>query len=370
MSNTLPISACILVKNEEDFIGNCIRSLKKVVEEINVIDTGSDDQTVKIAEYEKVNIYDYKWDDNFSNARNYAISISTKPYILMIDADEVLGHGSIDALRSYIQLNTKIPATVQIRSIVDDDRSVISFITRLFPNIPGYRYEGVIHEQLSYNNEPLDYVETTKVVINHHGYKKTEIQKKNKINRNLVLLKKQLESDSNSLYLRYQLGQTYYVSGNYTEAIKYFDDALNDISKLDYSPNYLPTVLLSCGYCFLNTARFGDLDNLINIAIELYPDFTDLYFLYGVSLIERKDISKFKMIKEIFEFCLQLGEVENRNYETVEGVGSYRALYNLGVYHEVTNNIEEAITYYKKSAEYNFYQPAIEKIKRISQQLE
>lgn len=363
MTNKLPISACIIAKNESLHIANCIRSLKFVVKEINLVDTGSSDETIQIAIHEGAIIHKYNWNDDFSAARNFAISIASQPYILMIDADEALDQATITFLEEFINRPVKEPAAVTVRSIIDEHRTVNSFLTRLFPNLQQYRYKGLIHEQLYYKNQPLERVQSTNVVLNHYGYKEAEIQKKEKIDRNLILLRKQLQIEPDSIYTRFQIGQTHYVNGDYEEAIHYFDDTLQRISKLELLPSYLPTIFLSYGYCLLNTKQYDILDNLLNDASEFYPDFTDLFFLYGISLIERKDIRNFTAIREIFEYCLHLGEIKNHLYETVQGVGSYRALYNLGVYYEVTNNAEEALRCYTESAKYNF-EPALRKVRK------
>lgn len=352
--NKLPISACIIIKNEESHIVNCINSLKSIVTEIVVIDTGSTDHTISVVLQEDIKLHHYQWRDNFSEARNYSISIATQPYILVIDADETLDQTTVRFLAEYTEQLSNKPAAVNIRSIIDAHRIVNSRITRLFPNSPDYRYEGIVHEQLTYKDKPLEVIQSTGVILHHDGYRETEIQKKQKVERNLLLLRKQLELDPNSIYVKFQIGQTYYVNGKYEEAIQCFDRTLQMASEQGSLPSYMSTVFLSYGYCLMNLREFDFLDNLIQDAIEFYPDFTDLYFLYGVSLIERKDVQKFIAIQEAFDYCLHLGEVTNHSYESVEGVGSYRALYNLGVYYEVTNNLNEAIEHYSRSAEYKF----------------
>lgn len=86
----ISISLCMIVKDEEESLGRCLESLYQLVDEINVIDTGSSDQTKKIARRYTNRIYDFKWIDDFSAARNYAFQKATKDYILWLDADDVL----------------------------------------------------------------------------------------------------------------------------------------------------------------------------------------------------------------------------------------------------------------------------------------
>ncbi|NYC11165.1 glycosyltransferase involved in cell wall biosynthesis [Clostridium beijerinckii] len=80
----------MIVKNEEDVIANCLESVKDIVDEMIIVDTGSDDKTKKIVKRYTDKIYDFKWIDDFSAARNFAFSKATKDYILWLDADDVV----------------------------------------------------------------------------------------------------------------------------------------------------------------------------------------------------------------------------------------------------------------------------------------
>ncbi|GAB6927540.1 hypothetical protein JCM10914A_15230 [Paenibacillus sp. JCM 10914] len=364
MITTLPISACLIVKDEEMYIEQCIQSLKPVVNEIIVVDTGSTDQTLAKLEQNSINVFHYEWNNSFSEARNYAISLASEPTILVIDADETLDPSTVPSLNEYLSHSRNLPASVNIVSKLDRYRNVNSRITRLFPNSEDYRYHGMIHEQLYYKGNSINEVKTTNVVLHHFGYDEAEVKKKQKINRNLELLEKQLKSEPESTYLRYQIGQTYYVGGHYHQAIENFDEVLQLISSQDTIPSFLPTVFLSYGYCLHNTSQYPILDRLLNDAFEFFPDYTDLYFLYGVSLIQRGNLKDIEVIKETFEHCIAMGEVTNPIYESVEGVGSYRSYYNLGVYYEATNQVEIAINCYNESAEMNF-EPARIRVENI-----
>lgn len=82
------ISACMIAKNEARYIARCIDSLRGLVEEIIVVDTGSDDQTGEIARQHGARVFDYQWDNHFANARNFSIQYAQGDWILVMDADE------------------------------------------------------------------------------------------------------------------------------------------------------------------------------------------------------------------------------------------------------------------------------------------
>lgn len=86
----ITINLCMIVKNEADVLERCLSSVKNIVDEINIIDTGSTDQTKEIAAPYTDRIFDFEWIDDFSEARNFSFKQVTKNYILWLDADDIL----------------------------------------------------------------------------------------------------------------------------------------------------------------------------------------------------------------------------------------------------------------------------------------
>ena len=84
------ISLCMIVKDEQDVIERCLESVKDVVDEIIIVDTGSTDKTKQIVSKYTDKIYDFEWVNDFAKARNYSFSKATKDYILWLDADDVI----------------------------------------------------------------------------------------------------------------------------------------------------------------------------------------------------------------------------------------------------------------------------------------
>ena len=82
------ISLCMIVKDEEQHLENCLNSIKELADEIIIVDTGSKDKTKEIAGKFTNKVYDFKWNDDFSEARNFSLSKATKDWILVLDADE------------------------------------------------------------------------------------------------------------------------------------------------------------------------------------------------------------------------------------------------------------------------------------------
>src|SRR3989338_64847 len=95
------ISVCMIVKNEQQYLQQCLESVKNVADEIIIVDTGSTDNTKQIARQFTDNIYDFAWIDDFSAARNFSLSKAAKEWIFVIDADEFVMFNPKDVLFQF-----------------------------------------------------------------------------------------------------------------------------------------------------------------------------------------------------------------------------------------------------------------------------
>ena len=91
-------SLCMIVKDEEAVLSRCLDSLHDIMDEIIIVDTGSTDKTKEIARKYTDKIFDYKWCNDFADARNFAASKATGDYIYTADADEYLDAENRDKL--------------------------------------------------------------------------------------------------------------------------------------------------------------------------------------------------------------------------------------------------------------------------------
>lgn len=119
---TEKISACIIVKNEEKFIENCLKSIKDVVNEIIIVDSFSTDKTVEICKKYTNKIHQKKWENSFAKQRNFAISKATGNWVLYIDADETLHAQCQKEIKTLINQKEYQGFTFRIRFYIDDKR--------------------------------------------------------------------------------------------------------------------------------------------------------------------------------------------------------------------------------------------------------
>ena len=97
----MSISLCMIVINEEKHLETCLNSVKNIVSEIIIVDTGSTDQTKEIANKFKVKVYDFQWNDDFSAARNFCLQKAAKDWILVLDADETISNKDLMKIKKY-----------------------------------------------------------------------------------------------------------------------------------------------------------------------------------------------------------------------------------------------------------------------------
>lgn len=356
----------MIVKNESELLEKAINTAKPFVNEIIVVDTGSTDQTPEIARKLGAIVANREWNGSFSDARNFSLDLASQPFIFVMDADEIIVNGSLSAIQErykYIQEHKGSAGSVTIVSETVSGDISSSSVTRLFPRDRRYRYTGKIHEQLTYSGNLIDRVIDTGIILSHSGYSAQVISKKNKYERNLQLLLSELSTDSDTSYNLFQIGRTYYVMKDYVQAEHFLYRSI-EAELRSMRRNFLSSALLTLGYCNIKLQKFDELKNIFNLGIELFPDFTDLYFMYGVGLIESKNINSFELIPDVFEKCINIGEAPTFKYETVKGVGSFKAHFNLGLYYELTRQLDKAEFHYRLSYK-DSYQPAFERLQKI-----
>ena len=178
------LSVCMIVKNEERFLGQCLASVKDIADELIVIDTGSTDRTVEIAREHGAQVGYFEWCNDFAAARNASIASANGDWILFLDADEELS--LIEKALLPQLLNQTLVSLYRLPFInTHTGGKSKSYVSRLFRNLPGLKFFGIVHEEvLTYvekicSHWQLD-IEFCNLQILHHGYEPTVRQERNK----------------------------------------------------------------------------------------------------------------------------------------------------------------------------------------------
>lgn len=229
------LSACLIVRNEEANLPRCLKSLKGLVDEIVVVDTGSTDRTLSVAERFGARIGHFEWIDDFSAARNASLALATGDWILWIDADEEIAPGSERALQQALVRPQFAGYTVRIRNLLDgnEQSAYVHTAVRLFRRLPGVRFDGRIHEQvlpsilsLGLSTAKLDGFE-----ILHYGYQPEVMRSLNKLDRTIRMLEREVADHPTDPFHLFNLGNAFAVAGRDEEAIPYLERCLEHLDR-------------------------------------------------------------------------------------------------------------------------------------------
>ena len=230
------VTLSMIVKNESKYLRGCLDSVFDAVDEIIIADTGSDDDTVAIAEEYGARVFHFPWQNDFSLARNFALEKSTGDWVLYLDADERLTPESVQELRRLTKADEHCGYEVTLRSVDElGGRPNIMRYIRLFRNLPGVHFTGRIHEQILDSLSQLGYtIKPSGIEILHLGYNVQEDQLKEKARRNLDLLLQEYNSAPGG-YIAFHIGQSYSFLRDMQNAEKYFSLAVQDVAlRADY----------------------------------------------------------------------------------------------------------------------------------------
>ncbi|MFH0701753.1 MAG: tetratricopeptide repeat protein [Candidatus Woesearchaeota archaeon] len=390
------LSLCMIVKNEEQFLEQCLNSVKNLVDEIIIVDTGSIDKTKEIASKFTEKIFDFQWCDDFSAARNESLKHATKDWILILDADELV------TKEEYLKIKEAISnAEVGGYSILTKNYSLNSSLSgwqscspgkytfnfpgwypsvkiRLFRNKKNFYFIGRIHEMIKFDTEEKLDFPLLLVAIHHYGELKDSEGKKKEY---LRLLIKKVEENPNDAKAHFELGVQYKEKeennlaekelklsvelnplpveprlnlalvqqrqNNYKEAKK------NYLSLLEKPlPMFIASeVLFGLGMCFFCELDLIQAANYFKKVIQLNPSSLDAYVNLG-AIYEKQGF--YDKAQAELSKALQLSPQNPRTY------------YNLGVLHEKQLHLELALRCYQRALELDYVKEGLkERIEKI-----
>jgi glycosyltransferase involved in cell wall biosynthesis len=287
MSNLNSIGAVIIGKNVSDSIENTINSLLSVCSQIIFVDTGSEDGTAEIVTRLGAEIYFFKWNNNFSDARNFGLKFLRCNWALIIDSDEILDLKTFIKYKNLDISDEVGGLNIKIKNYLNrEDQTIfqIHHYTRIFRNHPQIQFAGAIHEQIRPAIEKMNLsIIDTEIIIEHYGYQESNPEKKQ---RNLSLLKEEILHNDNDIFLKYHLATTEFSLGDLENAFLHFKE-IND------SP------LLSTEQQEISHLRLAQIelskDNVQNVYFWLKDEFENmdneglrLFILAAAKMLENK----------------------------------------------------------------------------------
>jgi len=335
----------MIVKNEQDYIERCIRSVTNVVDKIIVVDTGSTDKTVQLATQLGAEVSHFEWCDDFSAARNMALSRSDADWNLVIDADEWLND---NGNRFYSVVLPQLNQGLFLGEICQNNAYEIAgdisysplWIPRVLPR--GIKYDGRIHEQ------PMGMLprKRLEITFEHSGY--LPIKHREKQGRNERLLLESLQLNPQDCYLWYQLGKEYNIYGQHENAVLAFERGLR---LGDASYRFWHDLVIRFMNSLKHTSRYSRAIELADDYLQRWDSSPDLWFCLGdifLSVAQQNPneaLSRWlPMVCNCWQKCLSIGE--NLAFDgAVSGRGSFLAAHNLAIVYESLGDSQNAQRY-------------------------
>ena len=238
----ITISVCMIVKNEEEVLDRALSSIKSFADEIIIVDTGYIDQTKDIAKRYTQYVYDFKWCDDFSKARNYSFSKATKDYCMWLDADDIIlekDQQALIKLKGTLSNDISVVMMKYNTSFDEQDNPTFTYYReRLLKRSDQFYWEGFVHEVIS----PRGKIEYSDIAICHKKLKQSNPL------RNIQIFQKKLKEGHqfNPREIFYYARELYYQH--------LYDEAIVEFKRfLDTKEGWLENNISTCqfiSYCF------------------------------------------------------------------------------------------------------------------------
>ena len=287
------VSACVIVRNEEKNIGRWLENMKQIADEWIVVDTGSEDRTIELADQGGAAVYSFPWRNDFAAAKNYALEQARGQWILFLDADEYFSHESLARIRLLLQrFQSRLDIVGLLCRLVNIDKDAgnrfrsVQLQLRIFRNLKKLRYEGAIHETLTMPvGKKLELVR--ELTIYHTGYSSSLVKKK--LRRNLHMLEDRVRKNGgicSPMDERYFM-DCWYGLGEYEKAE---GAARAMIGKADGSADFRSRAYETLLSIYIDHGRDEQkTKNLIEEAIRECPQRLDFIMMKGLYLYKLKE---------------------------------------------------------------------------------
>src|SRR3989338_2511182 len=378
------LSVCMIVKNEENCIERSLQSVKDIADEIVIVDTGSTDGTLAIVQRFTEKVLHFSWNNDFSAARNFALSHATSDWILFLDADEVIAQEDQQKIKKILadSASEKSAAAYFLhqKEYTNDstltgfqyctekniyNKAFLGFVVvenaiRLFRRDKNISFSWRIHESVAPSLEqrgvvPLD----SGIFIHHYKQEKGKEAQHQKMLRYLAIGEQQLRETPSLAKPHYEVGLIYYALGRYADAITAFQKVLS--LKPDEHRAYY-----KLGRCFAKIGRFIDSQQAFEKYLTFASQNSDVYGELGLLAIKQgKILDAERLLRKAVELhsgnilgrhnlsllLLQLGRKEEATAFLQETAHSFPNpfVYNtLGILSAGEKNYTPACEYFEK----------------------
>jgi tetratricopeptide (TPR) repeat protein len=301
----------MIARDEAQSLPRALESVKRIADEIVLVDTGSTDDTQALAASLGARVITAEWQDDFSAARNISLANACGEWILCLDADEYVPPEAEAKILAAVSKETDA-YFVRIESEMNSaaGRLFVNFVPRLFRNLEGLRFQGRVHEQITPSLERLGAkIEISDIVLKHSGYAISEAEEVKKATRNARLLLEDLASNPDDPLALFHLGEAY-------SMMKRFDDAVPAYERALKSPS-LPREISSVAHQNLGAAliklkRYEDAMSHLRRALSINPKLLTVHLVLASALfaVKKYDKAEAEILSYIAESRRQRKAVE------------------------------------------------------------
>ncbi len=272
------VTLCLIVKNEEKRLAVCLESFAGLYSDIVVVDTGSTDTTKTIAQDFGAKVYDFTWIDDFAAARNFALNKVVTPWVMVVDADDIISAEEKRALQDDLEKLT--PETLgvflpYVYSTVNQKTAFTTYLPRIWKVDLGYQYTLPIHEYLDIPKEDIKkFVRLSHPII--HNKDQEDFSKS--ITRNLGILEGAIKRDPTQTRILFYLGRENKSLGNFKQALRWYSKF---IKVPNTSKDELNRAYLGIGECYIKMSKVRSAKLAYRNAIKANPAFIEAYLQLG-----------------------------------------------------------------------------------------
>ena len=343
MERQKSVSLCIIAKDEEAAIGRCLASVKNLVDEIILVDTGSTDKTCGIAAAHGAKVIPFTWDNDFSRARNFSLSYANSDWILLLDADEELLPASREPFIEFINTSPFDGCHFSMHNLLNHQGEfTVHEAFRLLRNNGSYHFRGAIHEQIVRKDglpSPGAFTSDSRIIVNHYGYLEEIVAAKKKRDRNIPILEKEIAQDPHNAFTLFNLGNEYLAQNQTEEAYRYYRQAYG---RMDVNQAYAPHLYYRMILCLKASKAYTQAIKLCDEALGIYPKCTDILYMKGRIYV---DTNALFPAEACFLKCLEIGEPPG-SLKFLNGCGNFRAALALGELYQENEDLDRSLDYY------------------------
>lgn len=345
------ISLCMIVRDEERVLTDCLGSAKPWFDEIIVVDTGSTDRTMEIAREAGVKLFRFAWIDDFSAARNESLSHACGQWVMWMDADDTLPEECGKKLRDLITLaddrTTGFLMQVHIPPAPGEYGLTIVDQVKLFRNLPDLQFEGRIHEQILESiNRAGGRVERTDLHVVHSGYDYSPEGQRKKRERDLLLLEKDLKDRPNHPFVLFNVGMTAYHLKDFDRAEKALRRCLELSNPQESTVRKVYAMLAGCR---LEQHDLSAARSIVEKGLALYPRDPELLFRAGIIYRECGDLRASEQC-----YLTLIGSREQGHIDSLDvTMTGFKAHHNLAIVYRDMGRTAEAEQRFAQSIKLN-----------------